>query len=431
VRIIVGHSNMDLDCLGSIALARRLYPGARAVRSRLIHPVARHLYNLYGDYLDLATMEEIDAAQIDDLVVVDTRSFGRVREYVKEIPTLPRRVDVYDHHPEDSSDIPGAVIHGGDVGANTTLLAREIMEKGIDLSTEEATIALAGIHADTGSFTHENVSVADFEAAGYLMSQGASVSLVKSFLQTLKDESQISLFHEILNRLTYQTLHGHQVVTTYMELERQSGGLAAVVEKVFDVENPDAIFSVFHFAREHDTLVIARSQQHGIDVGRILSAFGGGGHSRASSALMKNEPGRKCFHALQAYLKAMLDEAATASVIMTSDPPVLRDTWTMLEASLYLEKCDLTGGPVTDAGGRFCGFLSLRDIMKCRTGGRMKEPVRSFMARKVISGTPRTTLREMEALFFTHTIYSLPIVEEGRLVGIVTRAAYLKARAGA
>ena len=59
------------------------------------------------------------------------------------------------------------------------------------------------------------------------------------------------------------------------------------------------------------------------------------------------------------------------------------------------------------------------------------EPVRSFTARKVISGTPRTTLREMETLFFTHTIYSLPIVEDGRLVGIATRAAYLKARAGA
>ena len=317
MRIIVGHSNMDLDCLGSIALARRLFPGSRALRSRLIHPVARNLYNLYGDYLDLATIDEIERGEIDDLVVVDTRSFGRVREFLQEIPTLPERVDVYDHHPEDSSDIPGAVIHGGGVGANTTLLAKEIMEKGIRLSSEEATIALTGIHADTGSFTHENVSLADFEAAGYLMSQGASVSLVKSFLQTLKGESQITLFHQILNRLTYQTLHGHQVVTTYMELERQSGGLAAVVEKVFDVENPDAIFSVFHFAKEHDTLVIARSQQHGIDVGRILSAFGGGGHSQASSALMKNEPGRKCFHALQAYLKAMLDEAATASVIMT------------------------------------------------------------------------------------------------------------------
>ncbi len=430
MRVIVGHSNMDLDCLGSIALARRLFPGSCALRSRLIHPVARTLYNLFGDFLDLSTVDEMPANSVDALVVVDTRSFGRVREYLERISPLPARVDIYDHHPEDSSDIPGAVIHEGCVGANTTLLAAEAMKKDIRLKPEEATIALAGIYADTGSFTHENVSLADFEAAGYLMGQGASVALVKSFLQSLKGESQISLFHEILNRLTYQTLHGHQVVTTYMEMERQSGGLAAVVEKVFEVENPDAIFSVFHFAKEHDTLVIARSQQRGIDVSRILNTFGGGGHSQASSALLKNQPGRQVFHALQAYLKAMLDEAETAARVMTLDPPSLLDSWTVMEGALLLEKEDLTGAPVVDSSGRLCGFLSLRDIMKCRISGRMQDLVRSCMARKVITGTPRTTLREMESLFFTHTIYCLPIVEDGRLVGVVTRAAFLKARMG-
>lgn len=431
MRIIVGHSNMDLDCLGSIALARRLFPGSQAIRSRLIHPIARNLYNLYGEYLDLATIDEIEPGQVDELVVVDTRSSARIREYLREIQRLPDTVDVYDHHPADSSDIPGAVLHEGCVGANTTLLGQEAMRQGISLSAEEATIALTGIHADTGSFTHESVSRADFEVAGYLMSQGASMPLVKSFLQTLKDESQVTLFHEILNRLTYQTLHGHQVVTTYMELERQTGGLAAVVEKVFEVENPDAIFSVFHFLKEHDTLIVARSQQRGIDLPRVLSAFGGGGHSQASSALLKNQPGRQTFHALQACLKVMLDEAATATAVMNPEPPVLRDSWTVLEAALFLESSDLTGAPVVDASGKLCGFLSLRDIMKCRTSGRMRGPVRASMARKVISAGPRTTLREMESLFFAHTIFSLPIVEEGRLVGIVTRAAFLKARVGA
>jgi tRNA nucleotidyltransferase (CCA-adding enzyme) len=364
-------------------------------------------------------------------VVVDTRSSARIREYLKDMQPLPEKIDVYDHHPTDSADIPGAVIHEGCVGANTTLLGQEAMRQGISLSAEEATIALTGIHADTGSFTHENVTSADFEVAGYLMSQGASMPLVKSFLQTLKGESQVTLFHEILNRLTYQTLHGHQVVTTYMELERQTGGLAAVVEKVFEVENPDAIFSVFHFLKEHDTLIVARSQQRGIDLPRILSAFGGGGHSQASSALLKNQPGRQTFHALQACLKVMLDEAATAAAVMNPEPSVLRDSWTVLEAALFLESSDLTGAPVVDASGKLCGFLSLRDIMNCRNSGRMRGPVRASMARKVISASPRTTLREMESLFFTHTIFSLPIVEEGRLVGIVTRAAFLKARVGA
>ncbi len=89
MRIIVGHSNMDLDCLGSLALARVLFPGYKAVRSRLIHPVARTLYNLYADYLDMASVADIDGEPVESMVVVDTRSRGRIKEYLDAIGPLP------------------------------------------------------------------------------------------------------------------------------------------------------------------------------------------------------------------------------------------------------------------------------------------------------------------------------------------------------
>jgi tRNA nucleotidyltransferase (CCA-adding enzyme) len=429
MQIIVGHSNMDLDCLGSIAIARILFPGFRALRSRLIHPVARSLYNLYADHLDLASVAELRGEKVDAVVVVDTRSLGRVKEFLPAAPPMPP-IEVWDHHPADSSDIPDAVIHEAPVGANTTLLGLEGMKRGIQLCAEDATIALTGIYADTGNFTHENVSLADFEVAGWLKGHGASIPLVKSFLQTLQGESQITLFHELLNRLTYQTVHGHLVVTTYMDMERQVGGLAAVVEKVFEVENPDAIFCVFSFARENETLIIARSQQRRLDVARVLGVFGGGGHPQASSALLKGEPGKKSFHALQACLKTMLTDAASAATIMSRDVVTILDTWSLKDASIFLEKADRSGAPVVNAGGELCGYLSLRDIVKGGRGSPMSVPVRSHMVRKVVAGTPMMSLREIENLFFSHTIFDLPIVTEGRIVGIVTREGYLRARAG-
>jgi len=429
MRIIVGHTNMDLDCLGSLALARILFPGYRPVRSRLIHPVARTLYNLYADYLDMASAEELAGESVEAMVVVDTRSRGRIKEYLASIPVMPP-VEVWDHHPEDSSDIEGAVVREGEVGANTTLLAVEAMRRGCTLRTEDATIALTGIFADTGNFTHENVRSADFEAAAWLIAQGASLPLVKSFLRTLKEESQITLFHELLNRLSYQTVHGHLVLTVYQEMERQVGGLAAVVEKVFEVESPDALFAVFAFTRDNETLIIARSQAPGVDVARLLRAFGGGGHAQASSALLKGHPGRATFHALQACLKTMLADAMSATAIMETRVESIRYNWSLLDAARYLEDSDRSGMPVTDPGGKLCGYLSLRDIIKARRGGQMAAPVSSHMVRQVPSGSPSSSLREIENLFFTHTIYDLPIVEEGRIVGIVTRDAYLRARAG-
>ena len=120
----------------------------------------------------------------------------------------------------------------------------------------------------------------------------------------------------------------------------------------------------------------------------------------------------------------------SATTIMETRVPTIPHNWSLLEASRFLEDSDRNGMPVTDTGGMLCGYLSLRDIMKARRGGQMAAPVSSHMIRRVVSGTPSTSLREIENLFFTHTIYDLPIVEAGRVVGIVTRDAYLKARMG-
>ena len=126
----------------------------------------------------------------------------------------------------------------------------------------------------------------------------------------------------------------------------------------------------------------------------------------------------------------MLDEAATARGIMRDSVKVAKDSWTLREASEFLEKLDRTGAPVVDRAGQLCGFVTLRDISKGRSAGRMDAPVRAFMTRKVISAAPSTTFRELEHIFFSHTIFSLPIVEDGKVTGLVTRADYLKARMG-
>ncbi len=74
MNIIIGHTNMDLDCIGSMVLARRLNPGYVAVRSRLIHPVAQNLYNIYQPVIDFRHIEELRNEPIENAIVVDTRS---------------------------------------------------------------------------------------------------------------------------------------------------------------------------------------------------------------------------------------------------------------------------------------------------------------------------------------------------------------------
>lgn len=423
--IIIGHSNMDLDCFGSMVLARYLYPGYTLVSSRFIHPVAKNLYNLYQNHLNMVPSKDLKGKTVRNVVIVDTRSYVRVKEYLDLIDSVTGTIWVYDHHRGMECDIEGAEVEDLPVGANTTLMGLQCIRRELALTPEDATIALAGIYADTGNFTHEDVKDADFHVASYCARQQASIKLVKEFLKTLKEDYQITLFHEILNRISYQDIHGHFLAVVYMELERQVGGLAAVVEKVFEVENTDAIFAVFHFKKENDSIIIGRSQKPSIDLNNLLSAFGGGGHPAAASALLKKHNGNEAFDRLIEHLHVSLIPAIIAEQIMTRDVGVIREDWSLLEASIFLEGINHSGAPVVDDRGKLTGFMTLKDIMKGRKGSQMHAPVRAYMNRNIVNGKKNTTVREIESLLYKNNIGHLPIEENGFLVGIVTRSDYL------
>ena len=49
------------------------------------------------------------------------------------------------------------------------------------------------------------------------------------------------------------------------------------------------------------------------------------------------------------------------------------------------------------------------------------------MTRAVTTVTRQTTMRELEALFEKHDFNSFPVVEEGKMLGIVTKFDFLRA----
>ena len=425
MKVIVGHANMDLDCIGSIVLARYLFPDHVPIRSTLVHPAARNLLNLYEGRIGLASPAELKGQAIERMVVVDTRSSERVAEHLRGRPA-PAEIEIFDHHPASADDIPGAILHEAPFGANATQLGLELMARGLSVAPEDATIALTGIYADTGNFTHSNVHREDLEVAAWLLGQGASLKLVKDFLVPLKERSQVVLFHEVLGKLERRSIRGHLVQTCYLELDEDSQGLGAVVERVFEVENGEILFGFFFFRPKAKMLIIARNSAEDVRLDEILSDFGGGGHRQAASATVKTDAGPDLVARIMDYLEAALVPAATAREIMSTDIFTIPPDASLLAASMYLERVNHTGVPVVDGSGAVVGFLTLRDIMKGRKAGQMHVPVRTFMSRKIVTASPQTTVREIDELLYENDIGHLPIVEGGRLVGLVTRADYLE-----
>lgn len=425
MKIIVGHTNMDMDCLSSIALAKLLYPDHQMVKSRFIHPVVRDFYNLYDSYFDFLTVKDIKNAVVEELIVVDTRSSKRIDEYLKVIDGKPGRIIIYDHHPSDSYDLDADLTHYNDFGSNTTILALEIMEKGINITADIATIALTGIFADTGNFTHDNVSIKDFKVAHYLMSCGADINIVRRYLKTLKEEYQMNLFHDILNHQISKYINGHLILFSYIELEKQVSGLAAVAEKVFEVENPDAYFAVFSFKKTASSITIARSQKDAINLNKLLGELGGGGHGMAASVLFKDREGEGVLDFLVAHLEKNIKHAVTVETIMTKEVHSVKEDWSLIDTSIFLESMNHSGAPVNNMEDEISGFITLKDIMKARRANQMHAPVKGYMIKNVIKGSSDLSMRDIERLMFGNNIGHIPIVEEGKTVGLVTRTDYL------
>jgi tRNA nucleotidyltransferase (CCA-adding enzyme) len=424
VDIAFGHTNTDFDCLGSLILVKNLFPGYRLINSSRVHPSAQNMCDFYYEYFDFLKSGDISEEKIDNVIVVDTRTAARVSEYFASIKNSSPAIRVFDHHNTESCDIPGAVLEEGYFGANATMLGKMAMRKGVTLGSEEATIALTAIYADTGRLSYENVTRDDYEVSAWLLDMGASLRLVKNFLETVTEDDQI----EVLGRLRPEprTIQGNVILLSYLELNANVAGLAAVVEKIMDMRNPDAYFAVFSIPADNTILLIARSQSRKIDVHALLAPYGGGGHRFAASARISGREGRELFKEFKSRLQHSLEPAVRALDIMTKNVFTIHETTSLLDASMFLERLDYTGVPVVDKEGDVSGFISLRDIMKGRKHGRMQAPVKAYMSKPAISVGSMATMREIERIFHKEKIGHLPVLEGGKLLGIVTRWDYLQ-----
>jgi len=422
--IAFGHTNTDLDCLGSLLLVKNLFPGYRLVKSNRIHPSAQYMYDFYSGYFDFITPKDISGEKIDNVIVVDTCMANRVGEYFSQIKDSNPSIRIFDHHPVEHCDILGAKVESGRFGANTSMLGKMAMKKGITLESEQATIALTAIYADTGRLIYENVTRDDYEVSAWLLDMGASLRLVKTFLETVKEDDQIEVLDQI--RPEHSLIQGHNILFSYLEMEKNVSGLAAVVERIMDVWNSDAYFAVFFIKSENSIMLIARSQKKRIDLHALLSMYGGGGHQFAASARIPGSDGRGFYEGFKSSLGQYLLPAASAKDIMTKNVFTIHETTSLMDASMFLERVEHTAVPVVDKEGDVSGFISLRDIMKGRKHGKMQAPVKAYMSKPVVSAGSMVTLREIEHIFYRNKISHLPILEDGKLLGIVTRWDYLQ-----
>ncbi len=106
-----------------------------------------------------------------------------------------------------------------------------------------------------------------------------------------------------------------------------------------------------------------------------------------------------------------------AREIMTSNVITVRPDTTLDEIAQTFVAHRITGVPVVDEEGRVLGIVSEFDLIAKR--GRTAADV---MTREVIAVTEDTPAEKVADLIVQQRVRRVPVLREGRLVGIITRA---------
>ena len=109
-----------------------------------------------------------------------------------------------------------------------------------------------------------------------------------------------------------------------------------------------------------------------------------------------------------------------ASDIMTRKVATINPGASVQEAAQLLDQKRISGAPVVDPDGKIIGIITEADIIS--KVDREGLCVIDIMSHDVIAVDEETPVNEIAALLTERKIKRVPVVEKGKLVGIVSRA---------
>ena len=289
--IIMGHTNPDIDAMGSALgvyrLATNLDKEAYILTDFETASIKEFIENIQEDYKEVLVNKETALSLIDNetlLIVVDTHKTSYVEE--PELLNKTNKIVVIDHLRRGTDFIEQSILTFQEVYASSASeLVTELLQytqKEVELQTIEAEALYAGIMMDTKNFTFKT-GVRTFEAAAYLRRCGVDIIKVKKWFQSdLESYNKIS---EIVRNaeIIYETIG----ISTYEVQEKDTSLICAkAADELLTIGN---ITASFVLGTMDDKITISGRSIGDINVQMILEKLGGGGHITLAGAQLENK----------------------------------------------------------------------------------------------------------------------------------------------
>ena len=283
---ISGHVRPDGDCIGS-AMGLYLYlkkvcPMA-TVQVMLEKPA--DIFNCIKGVDEIHTDFTTEVDNFDVFIVVDADK-GRTGEAEKYFDGAKKKINI-DHHVSNSGC--GDVNYIVPLASSSSELIYQVIEDKSGLDVEIAKALYIGIIHDTGVFQYSNTSPETLKIAADLIAYGFDFS--KLIDETFYEKTYVQ--NQILGRALLESIlfmEGRCVVSmvdkkTMNFYQAASQDLDGIVSQLRITKGVEC--AIFMYQTDTLEYKVSLRSNGKVDVAKVASFFGGGGHVRAAGVTMQ------------------------------------------------------------------------------------------------------------------------------------------------
>jgi len=223
----------------------------------------------------------------DVAIIVDCNGLGRIGSGEGEVAQIKRLINI-DHHISNQKNFHFSY---ADALASSTgeLIYRLAVAMEIKITPPIAINLFTAIMTDTGRFCHKGTNRETFLAIGDLVACGADPQLIGEHVYENNPESKIYLLKRALEtlRFDFEGKVSSMVIfqQDFTDLDAKYEHSENFVDMTKEIRTVD--LSVFYTEIEPNIFKASFRSKRDINVERLASSFGGGGHTNAASCYLE------------------------------------------------------------------------------------------------------------------------------------------------
>ena len=288
--VLSTHINADGDGCGSEAALARILT-ARGMSVRIVNPTPwpdTYEFLLGDDVVDATSEGAAAIHRADMLIVLDISDVKRLGNLADAVRKFKKTKLVIDHH-IPSDEPPSSEILSDTAACATGELIYDVASIiGAEISPEIAVGLYVAILTDTGGFRFANTSARCLAIAAQLLAAGVEPEEMYRRLYASHPIGRLHLLRDALATLEVDPAYGISWISVAAGAAEEYGLKAEDLDGL--AEHPRSVggtrMAIFFRDLGHGKIKVSFRSTGTVDVNSFARQFGGGGHARASGALI-------------------------------------------------------------------------------------------------------------------------------------------------